>query len=77
MSLSNQLRKLPCLVVHADWSVNPRKRVMARANIDSQGIYHIASPEMLGDRHNIEPEESVIRQVEGWIFGQILPQDHV
>ncbi|MFU8772453.1 MAG: hypothetical protein ACNA8H_08550 [Anaerolineales bacterium] len=39
----------PSLVVHADWSTNPRKRIMARAVKNHSGSYTVKQPELVGD----------------------------
>jgi hypothetical protein len=39
----------PALVMHADWSVRPRKRWMAVASLRSDGGYHATAPEAVGD----------------------------
>ncbi|MBE0409568.1 MAG: hypothetical protein IBX69_07535 [Anaerolineales bacterium] len=40
---------LPSLIVHADWSTNPQKRIMARAVKNHKGSYTVKQPEMVGD----------------------------
>jgi hypothetical protein len=40
---------LPTLVVHADWSAQPRKRWMARAALQEDGRYHAHAPQPVGD----------------------------
>lgn len=39
----------PQLVVHADWSVNPQKRMMACATLGAHGRYQIAQPQPVGN----------------------------
>ena len=43
----------PRLVVHADWSVDPRKRWMANAVLDSSGSYFVESLENAGDTRTL------------------------
>ena len=42
-------RALPELVAHADWSVHPAKRWVARARLGAGGRYRLAVPEPVGD----------------------------
>jgi hypothetical protein len=43
---------LPSLVVHADWSSNSKKRIMARATKAKNGSYLVKQSEMVGDLNN-------------------------
>lgn len=43
------LSPLPGLVAHADWSTNPKKRWLARAILDKDGLYHALPPVLAGD----------------------------
>lgn len=49
MDISKHLDLLPNLVIHADWSINPQKRVMTRAVLDERGFYKVNHPEMVAD----------------------------
>lgn len=40
------LSTLPALVAHADWSIHPRKRWMARATL-RDGVYTASAPEQV------------------------------
>lgn len=45
------LPKLPCLIAHADWGREAKKRWMARAGL-KEGCYHLSVPELVGDCGN-------------------------
>jgi hypothetical protein len=45
--------RLPDLVVHADWSKNPRKRWMAIARLSQPGKYNAEYPSPAGDTGNL------------------------
>ena len=54
--------QLPNLVIAADWSVDPNKRWMARADLTSEGRYMLYPPETVGNLSNFL---SRIRQIAG------------
>src|SRR3989304_3550804 len=47
------LSPLPLLVVHCDWSTNPKKRWMARAFLGKDGDYQAFPPERVGNLANL------------------------
>lgn len=55
-------RRLPMIVVHADWSAKPRKRWMTSAILRGRR-YHVALPEPVGDTRTLL--ERVINQARG------------
>jgi hypothetical protein len=40
---------LPSLVLHVDWRIHPRKRIMTRAIMNQEGHYSVNPPEMVED----------------------------
>jgi hypothetical protein len=47
--MAADLFRLPALVAHADWSVNPKKRWMTWAILDDRGRYQVYAPQEVGD----------------------------
>jgi hypothetical protein len=43
-----QVRNLPAVVIHADWSTDPKKRWLARAVLDGD-VFHVEAPVPVGD----------------------------
>jgi uncharacterized protein with HEPN domain len=48
-TLASSDLELPDLIVHADWSTDPRKRWMARAVLQSNSSFAAYEPELVGD----------------------------
>ena len=42
------MREPPCLVVHADWSVDAKRRWLCRAVLGGDGRYRVFAPEPVG-----------------------------
>jgi hypothetical protein len=38
----------PAVIAHADWGVDPKKRWLATATLDDNGIYNVQPPALVG-----------------------------
>lgn len=65
-SVQTPLSSPPALLVHADWSKHPAKRVAARARLGKDGLYTLHSPQPVGDLTAFLPGIKGELPPEGW-----------
>ncbi len=65
-SVSTCLRTLPALLVHADWSKHPGKRLVARAWLGEDGIYTLFPPQAIGNLSAFLPGIKGELPAQGW-----------